>query len=90
MAFISGSLLSKMHKSFIGTEFTTKVGGIFKIVGVISLRGKEGKIGTPTIYGGTCTVCSPDHEMYGDGVFEAFKGSLKSGSFPCGCGGADA
>lgn len=32
-----------------------------------------------------CSVCSQDHELFGEGVFRSVKGSLISGALPCGC-----
>ena len=32
-----------------------------------------------------CSVCRKDPEMFGDGYFKSSKGSLLSGSLPCGC-----
>ena len=47
--------------------------------------GWNGRKGTHKFYILTCSACSQDPELFGEGYFKSTKGSLVGGSLPCGC-----
>lgn len=54
--------------------------------GQLSVIGWSGKRGSTKLYIVKCSICSEDHELFGEGCFKITKGHLKEGRVPCGCG----
>jgi hypothetical protein len=61
-------------------------GTMFGILGgALTVVGWNGKRGNPKKYILTCSICSSDTELHGEGYFAMAKGHLISGYLPCGC-----
>ncbi|WP_278939206.1 hypothetical protein [Pseudomonas helleri] len=59
-------------------------GSVFGEGGNLTVIGWSGAR-TGKLYIVECSVCKQDKELFGDGVFPIFKGSLQFGNIPCGC-----
>lgn len=68
--------MSETIDSFIGATFSN-----LTVVAWDGSRRNGAKL-----YSAKCSVCSTDHELFGDGVFYATKHLLNQGKLPCGCG----
>lgn len=61
-------------------------GTMFGILGgALTVVGGNGKRGNPKKYILTCSICSSDTELHGEGYFAMAKGHLERGCLPCGC-----
>lgn len=61
-------------------------GTMFGIQGsALTVVGWNGKRGNPKKYILTCSICSSDTELHGEGYFAMAKGHLERGCLPCGC-----
>lgn len=69
-----------MRRDMIGEEFTTPKGAKLRIIGC-SKKDKKNN----NIYTLTCSLCSKDKELFGDGLFYSRISHLNSGKIPCGC-----
>jgi len=73
-------MASRSLESYIGEVF-----GKHKQLEVVDVDTKAGVGGKRMLYI-KCSICSKDHEMFGDGVFTITSGNLNKGIQPCGCG----
>lgn len=55
------------------------------VIGNLTVVGWNGKRGNYKKYIVTCSICSLDTELHGDGFFAMAKGHLVRGCIPCGC-----
>ena len=65
-------------------EIDDFIGQKFGEQGQVEVIGKKRENGY-TLYQVKCSVCSPDTELFKDGVFNITKGNLTDGKLPCGC-----
>lgn len=58
---------------------------LFGETGQLKVIGWSGRLHTTKYYLLTCSVCSDDFELFGDGIFRSTKAQLMKGQVPCGC-----
>lgn len=75
-----GSGTKKRAKYFIGTTFTTHMGGVLTVLGINS-RDKYGK----AVFDMHCSICSNDTEQWPEGSITCTKKTLDDGITICGC-----
>lgn len=70
-----GYTTGEKAEDFIGQTFNN---GKLKVVGIEGIRSNV------MLFRVTCSICSPDTELYQKGYFTISKSHLKNGRLPCG------